>query len=37
MSKVGLHGKSLFPCSFFRLRHPGIMATRTIETRKDGW
>jgi len=36
MSKVGLHGKSFIPMlSSFACAIPGIMATRTIETRKD--
>ena len=36
MSKVGLHGKSFIPIlSSFACAIPGIMATRTIENRKD--
>jgi ferrous iron transport protein B len=36
MSKVGLHGKSFIPMlSSFACAIPGIMATRTIETRTD--
>ena len=36
MSKVGLHGKSFIPMlSSFACAIPGIMAARTIETRKD--
>lgn len=36
MSKVGLHGKSFVPMlSSFACAIPGIMATRTIENRKD--
>jgi ferrous iron transport protein B len=36
MSKVGLHGKSFIPMlSSFACAIPGIMATRTIETRRD--
>ncbi len=36
MSKVGLHGKSFIPMlSSFACAIPGIMATRTIEQRKD--
>ncbi len=36
MSKVGLHGKSFIPLlSSFACAIPGIMATRTIESRKD--
>jgi ferrous iron transport protein B len=36
MSKVGLHGKSFVPLlSSFACAIPGIMATRTIENRKD--
>jgi ferrous iron transport protein B len=36
MSKVGLHGKSFIPMlSSFACAIPGIMATRTIETKKD--
>jgi len=36
MSKVGLHGKSFIPMlSSFACAIPGIMATRTIEHRKD--
>lgn len=36
MSKVGLHGKSFVPLlSSFTCAIPGIMATRTIENRKD--
>jgi len=36
MSKVGLHGKSFIPMlSSFACAIPGIMATRTIESRKD--
>jgi ferrous iron transport protein B len=36
MSRVGLHGKSFIPLlSSFACAIPGIMATRTIETRKD--
>jgi len=36
MSKVGLHGKSFIPMlSSFACAIPGIMATRTIENRKD--
>jgi ferrous iron transport protein B len=36
MSKVGLHGKSFIPMlSSYACAIPGIMATRTIETRKD--
>jgi ferrous iron transport protein B len=36
MSKVGLHGKSFIPMlSSFACAIPGIMATRTIETRAD--
>ena len=36
MSKVGLHGKSFIPMlSSFACAIPGIMATRTIEDRKD--
>ena len=36
MSKVGLHGKSFIPLlSSFACAIPGIMATRTIENRKD--
>jgi ferrous iron transport protein B len=36
MSKVGLHGKSFIPLlSSFACAIPGIMATRTIENRRD--
>jgi ferrous iron transport protein B len=36
MSRVGLHGKSFIPLlSSFACAIPGIMATRTIEARKD--
>ena len=36
MSRVGLHGKSFVPLlSSFACAIPGIMATRTIENRKD--
>ncbi|EDY16108.1 ferrous iron transport protein B [Chthoniobacter flavus Ellin428] len=36
MSKAGLHGKSFIPMlSSFACAIPGIMATRTIENRKD--
>lgn len=36
LSKVGLHGKSFIPMlSSFACAIPGIMATRTIENRKD--
>ena len=36
MSKVGLHGKSFIPMlSSFACAIPGVMATRTIENRKD--
>jgi ferrous iron transport protein B len=36
MSRVGLHGKSFIPMlSSFACAIPGIMATRTIEERKD--
>ncbi len=36
MSRVGLHGKSFIPMlSSFACAIPGIMATRTIETRAD--
>ncbi len=36
MSRVGLHGKSFIPLlSSFACAIPGIMATRTIESRKD--
>src|SRR5437867_7545065 len=36
MSKVGLHGKSFIPMlSSFACAIPGIMATRTIENRRD--
>ena len=36
MSKIGLHGKSFIPMlSSYACAIPGIMATRTIETRKD--
>lgn len=36
MSKVGLHGKSFIPMlSSFACAIPGIMATRTIETKQD--
>jgi len=36
MGKVGLHGKSFIPLlSSFACAIPGIMATRTIENRKD--
>ncbi|MEY2787558.1 MAG: hypothetical protein RLZZ34_701 [Verrucomicrobiota bacterium] len=36
MSRVGLHGKSFIPMlSSFACAIPGIMATRTIETRTD--
>jgi ferrous iron transport protein B len=36
MSKVGLHGKSFIPMlSSFACAIPGIMATRTIENKKD--
>jgi ferrous iron transport protein B len=36
MSRVGLHGKSFIPLlSSFACAIPGIMATRTIEQRKD--
>ncbi|MFI0348328.1 MAG: ferrous iron transport protein B [Chthoniobacterales bacterium] len=36
MSKVGLHGKSFIPLlSSYACAIPGIMATRTIENRKD--
>src|SRR6185437_13865676 len=36
LSKVGLHGKSFIPLlSSFACAIPGIMATRTIEHRKD--
>ncbi len=36
MSRVGLHGKSFIPLlGSFACAIPGIMATRTIETRKD--
>ncbi|PYX63287.1 MAG: ferrous iron transport protein B [Acidobacteria bacterium] len=36
MSRVGLHGKSFIPMlSSFACAIPGIMATRTIENRKD--
>jgi ferrous iron transport protein B len=36
LSKVGLHGKSFIPMlSSFACAIPGIMATRTIEDRKD--
>src|SRR5256885_8619211 len=36
MSRVGLHGKSFIPMlSSFACAIPGIMATRTIESRKD--
>ena len=36
MSRVGLHGKSFVPMlSSFACAIPGIMATRTIENRKD--
>lgn len=36
MSRVGLHGKSFIPLlSSFACAVPGIMATRTIENRKD--
>ena len=36
MSRVGLHGKSFIPLlSSFACAIPGIMATRTIENRKD--
>ncbi len=36
MSKVGLHGKSFIPLlGSFACAIPGIMATRTIENRKD--
>ena len=36
LSKVGLHGKSFIPLlSSFACAIPGIMATRTIESRKD--
>ena len=36
MSRVGLHGKSFIPMlSSFACAIPGIMATRTIETRQD--
>lgn len=36
MSKVGLHGKSFIPLlSSFACAIPGIMAARTIESRKD--
>ena len=36
MSRVGLHGKSFIPMlSSFACAIPGIMATRTVENRKD--
>src|SRR6185295_16098237 len=36
LAKVGLHGKSFIPLlSSFACAIPGIMATRTIESRKD--
>jgi hypothetical protein len=36
MSKVGLNGRSFIPLlGCLRLRHPGIMATRTIENARD--
>src|SRR5581483_1475180 len=36
MSRVGLHGKSFIPLlSSFACAIPGVMATRTIENRKD--
>lgn len=36
MSRVGLHGKSFIPMlSSFACAIPGVMATRTIENRKD--
>lgn len=36
MSRVGLHGKSFVPMlSSFACAIPGVMATRTIESRKD--
>jgi ferrous iron transport protein B len=36
LSKIGLHGKSFIPLlSSFACAIPGIMATRTIENRKD--
>jgi len=36
LSKVGLHGKSFIPLlSSFACAIPGIMATRTIESRRD--
>src|SRR6185437_13235167 len=36
LAKVGLHGKSFIPLlSSFACAIPGIMATRTIENRKD--
>jgi ferrous iron transport protein B len=36
LSKVGLHGKSFIPLlSSFACAIPGVMATRTIENRKD--
>src|SRR4029434_4288640 len=36
LSKVGLHGKSFIPLlSSFACAIPGIMATRTIENRRD--
>ena len=36
MNKVGLHGKSFIPMlSSFACAIPGLMATRTIESRKD--
>ena len=36
MSRVGLHGKSFIPMlSSYACAIPGIMATRTIESRKD--
>ncbi|MHA3774386.1 ferrous iron transport protein B [Verrucomicrobiota bacterium sgz303538] len=36
MSRVGLHGKSFIPLlSSFACAIPGIMATRTVENRKD--
>src|SRR5258706_6431793 len=36
MSRVGLHGKAFLPLmSSFACAIPGIMATRTIESRKD--
>ena len=38
LSKVGLHGKSFIPLlSSFACAIPGILATRTIENRRDRW